>query len=91
MGATYTFILALTLCSIISAASEDEPICESSECPYPEGCEDPLKVEPCKALTPRFFYNVTVRKCQPFNWGGCCANCNNFESAKDCKKKCRGL
>ncbi|XP_037512219.1 kunitz-like toxin PcKuz1 [Rhipicephalus sanguineus] len=89
MGVVCAFIPAVVLLSIIASASEDEPGCGHPTCRYPEGCEDPVKVGPRKALIPRFFYNTTVHECQQYSWGGCSANCNNFENEKDCEKRCR--
>ncbi|KAL1480665.1 hypothetical protein MTO96_050830 [Rhipicephalus appendiculatus] len=88
MGAACAFVYALVLLSIIASDSQGHPSCGSPTCTYPEGCEDPMEVGLCKGYFPRFFYNTTGQKCQSFIWGGCSANCNNFEDEKDCEKSC---
>ena len=43
---------------------------------------------PCRNNMSRFFYNYRTRTCEPFSYGGCRGNANNFGSASDCVKKC---
>ncbi|KAL3209965.1 hypothetical protein MRX96_037511 [Rhipicephalus microplus] len=88
MGAVYAFFTALMLLSIIASTSQAEPSRESPTCTYPQGCEDPVKIGPCRGSFPRFFYNTTAQMCQSYLWGGCSANCNNFENEKNCEKSC---
>jgi hypothetical protein len=45
-------------------------------------------VGPCRALIPRFFFNVESKKCESFFYGGCQGNENNFESEDECKNAC---
>lgn len=51
-------------------------------------CELPQVVGPCEAAIPRFWYNAASRECEPFTYGGCKGNANNFESSAECQAKC---
>ncbi|XP_043242907.1 actinia tenebrosa protease inhibitors-like [Amphibalanus amphitrite] len=53
-----------------------------------EPCRQLLKVGPCEALVPRWYFSAKQGRCLKFNWGGCDPNGNNFESLKDCEKQC---
>lgn len=39
---------------------------------------------PCRAAFPRWMYNMKSQTCQPFIYGGCEGNENNFESFDEC-------
>lgn len=54
-------------------------------------CRLPMKVGPCRAAFPRFFYNVTSGNCSGFVYGGCEANGNHFESQEECEATCSGV
>ncbi|CAF0795267.1 unnamed protein product [Brachionus calyciflorus] len=45
----------------------------------------------CNALLDRFYFNSTSYTCEPFDYGGCGGNSNNFLSEKDCRDKCSGV
>ena len=53
-------------------------------------CEITL-VERIKRLTflCRWFYNKYKDRCEPFSWGGCLGNMNNFNSNSTCENMCR--
>ncbi|XP_074868240.1 uncharacterized protein LOC142022373 [Carettochelys insculpta] len=61
-------------------------------------CQDPVSnfchlgpdVGPCKAWVPRLFYNASSRQCEPFIYGGCQGNKNNFETEEECLWACAG-
>ena len=53
-------------------------------------CYLPVRVGPCRARMPRYFYNKATRKCELFYYGGCLGNQNNFLSLKECNSKCFG-
>ena len=51
-------------------------------------CLEPVKVGPCEARKLRFYYNQENGQCEPFSWGGCKANGNNFQSMSECAARC---
>ncbi|XP_017271611.1 WAP, Kazal, immunoglobulin, Kunitz and NTR domain-containing protein 2 [Kryptolebias marmoratus] len=51
-------------------------------------CGLPTLQGPCKAYEPRWAYSGTSRECQPFIYGGCEGNDNNFESKQTCEETC---
>ncbi|XP_077192224.1 eppin-like isoform X2 [Paroedura picta] len=53
-----------------------------------EFCHLPSVCGNCKAMFSRFFYNVSSRKCEPFVYGGCGGNKNNFETEDECSRTC---
>ncbi|KAH9385005.1 hypothetical protein HPB48_027041 [Haemaphysalis longicornis] len=53
-------------------------------------CQQPPYTGPCKASFRRFYYNVAQGVCQPFLYGGCQSNGNNFETIEQCKQACGG-
>ncbi|XP_069121238.1 uncharacterized protein [Argopecten irradians] len=54
----------------------------------PPFCIPTPKVGDCKALIPKYFYNVTTKKCEIFYWGGCGSLTNLFDSEDLCLSKC---
>lgn len=50
-----------------------------------------MKVGPCRAAFPRWWYNAAAAGCQHFTFGGCKGNRNNFLSEDDCLSACRGV
>nr|XP_020477484.1 kunitz-type protease inhibitor 2-like isoform X1 [Monopterus albus] len=54
-------------------------------------CRQPMKVGPCRAAFPRFYYNVTNQSCSSFIYGGCGGNGNNFVSQEECETNCTGV
>ncbi|CAN7976519.1 unnamed protein product, partial [Ixodes persulcatus] len=54
-------------------------------------CFLPKKVGPCKAGFPRYYFDPNTGKCEPFTYGGCQGNANNFETVKDCLRSCVGM
>ncbi|XP_044073357.1 tissue factor pathway inhibitor a isoform X2 [Siniperca chuatsi] len=43
---------------------------------------------PCKAIKDRFFFSVDTGRCEPFEYGGCGGNANNFETLETCEEMC---
>ena len=52
-------------------------------------CSLPRVTGPCRARIPRYFYNVTTKRCERFIFGGCRGNKNNFRTQNECEKQCR--
>ena len=44
----------------------------------------------CHTFFPSYFYNVTSRSCQMFDYGGCDGNDNRFSTSEECYVACRG-
>lgn len=62
---------------------------------YDEGrlllpCDQPLQPGSCFEIfdSKRFYYNKGKNRCEPFNYGGCFGNENNFETEHECKRTC---
>lgn len=54
-------------------------------------CRAPLKVGPCRAAFRRWSYNAAAGSCEPFVFGGCKPNHNNFLSRDECVSACSGV
>ena len=54
-------------------------------------CQLPSSTGPCRGNFQRWFYDVTMRKCFPFNYGGCRGNENRFFSMEECTDMCSGI
>ncbi|XP_039104445.1 kunitz-type serine protease inhibitor IX-like [Hyaena hyaena] len=46
---------------------------------------------PCQASFNRYFYNPRTSRCEPFVYGGCQGNANNFQSEETCQRVCKAL
>ncbi|CAL9683731.1 unnamed protein product [Knipowitschia caucasica] len=53
-----------------------------------EVCNLPPKTGPCNALFHKLYYNPETQRCEPFIYGGCEGNANNFDSAEACQFVC---
>ncbi|VDP21130.1 unnamed protein product [Soboliphyme baturini] len=51
-------------------------------------CHLPPDAGPCRANILRWFFNVVSRRCQPFFYGGCKGNANNFDDKDTCDSHC---
>jgi len=71
---------------------------EARECKNPDlkfvhrgrcrDCKSPKEIGSCKASIKRWFFNTSEKKCEPFYYGGCGGNNNNYRFEKACKKAC---
>jgi hypothetical protein len=53
-------------------------------------CRLPPDSGPCEAAIDRWFFNAERGVCQPFVYGGCEGNGNNFQSLEACHATCAG-
>lgn len=51
-------------------------------------CGLPKVVGPCEAAIPRFWFNASAGRCEPFVYGGCGGNANNFNDIATCAAAC---
>ena len=61
---------------------------QSYDTDYQPVCSLPQVVGPCRAVIPRYFYNSSSMQCEPFNYGGCGGNSNNFATQAECEQRC---
>ncbi|XP_038144587.1 tissue factor pathway inhibitor 2 isoform X2 [Cyprinodon tularosa] len=54
----------------------------------PQICRLPKEVGHCRALFPRYFFNMATMRCEPFNYGGCGGNSNRFHDLTSCMEYC---
>jgi len=53
-----------------------------------DACSLPRAIGPCKGARPRYYFNPLTKTCEPFTFGGCGGNRNNFVSLQDCSRVC---
>ncbi len=53
-----------------------------------EICSLPSDMGKCRAMIPRYYYNVESEKCEEFIYGGCNGNKNNFNTEELCQEFC---
>lgn len=56
-----------------------------------ERCQQPLRKGVCRALIPRWSYDMASKECKEFKFGGCDGNGNNFGTLRQCQEMCAGL
>ncbi|XP_027743371.1 kunitz-type protease inhibitor 1 isoform X1 [Empidonax traillii] len=54
-------------------------------------CVDLPDTGQCSESIPRWYYNPFSEKCDPFTYGGCGGNNNNFKEEEECMKSCSGI
>ncbi|XP_017277888.1 tissue factor pathway inhibitor 2 isoform X2 [Kryptolebias marmoratus] len=54
----------------------------------PQICRFPKEEGHCRALLPRYFFNMTTMQCEPFSYGGCGGNSNRFQDLASCREYC---
>ncbi|KAM3174677.1 hypothetical protein ACTXT7_010053 [Hymenolepis weldensis] len=53
-------------------------------------CSLPTDPGPCRGEMRRYAHNPSTRRCEPFTYGGCQGNGNNFETEEECIRRCGG-
>ncbi|XP_018562061.1 papilin [Anoplophora glabripennis] len=53
-----------------------------------DACEQPKEEGPCRGQYQRYYYHDESDQCQPFIYGGCKGNNNNFPTIEACSQKC---
>ncbi|XP_055399325.1 trophoblast Kunitz domain protein 1-like [Bubalus kerabau] len=61
---------------------------EENKDSQPAFCLEPKLAGSCKNKTARYFYNAKTGCCEPFVYGGCEGNKNNFNTIDNCLKSC---
>ncbi|NWJ09112.1 SPIT1 inhibitor, partial [Crypturellus undulatus] len=56
-----------------------------------EHCLTPKKVGRCRGSFPRWYYNPSLQQCEPFIFGGCKPNKNNYLREEECKLACKNV
>ncbi|XP_070378510.1 papilin-like isoform X2 [Dermacentor albipictus] len=51
-------------------------------------CNEPKQPGPCAGYFPRFYFDNVTKTCEPFIYGGCQANGNNFYTLEECNNTC---
>ncbi|XP_043923258.1 kunitz-type protease inhibitor 2-like isoform X2 [Protopterus annectens] len=71
-------------------ALSPEPLknAEGDQFDYQESCAAAKVVGPCRASMPRWYFNAETHDCEPFIYGGCQGNKNNYMSKELCMEKC---
>ncbi|XP_028845526.1 WAP, Kazal, immunoglobulin, Kunitz and NTR domain-containing protein 2 [Denticeps clupeoides] len=83
------FTFADGTCSKSRNRFDSYEICMLSCHPEPVApCALPRQQGPCKAYEPRWAFSAAARQCQPFVYGGCGGNENNFETKEACEDAC---
>ncbi|XP_061486740.1 kunitz-type serine protease inhibitor bitisilin-1-like [Rhineura floridana] len=54
----------------------------------PEFCYLPAETGPWRVYVIRFFYNKSSGECEPFFYGSCQGNANNFKTLEECRLTC---
>ena len=48
-----------------------------------------METGPCRGNFSRWHFDKESGECQPFGWGGCKGNENNFLSERECQMRCK--
>ncbi|XP_067682634.1 uncharacterized protein [Haliotis asinina] len=65
-------------------AFEKRPVC----LPIPKACLLPPMIGLCTGKIIRYYFNYRSGLCEPFVYGGCSPNANNFRTMFECQKMC---
>lgn len=51
-------------------------------------CFSEKNIGRCRGAFNRFYFNAETKTCEPFKYGGCMGNGNNFADKKSCEQRC---
>ncbi|ESN96689.1 hypothetical protein HELRODRAFT_153641, partial [Helobdella robusta] len=51
-------------------------------------CSLPAETGPCRNVEEKWYFDVQMQKCLPFQYGGCDGNANNFLTMDECSAAC---
>jgi hypothetical protein len=54
-----------------------------------DACELPADVGECHNYIANWYYDIKIKRCRQFYYGGCGGNENNFRSEQDCEQRCK--
>ncbi|XP_067102639.1 kunitz-type protease inhibitor 2 [Osmerus mordax] len=66
----------------------EQDVHKEGQSDYAERCQAKTEVGPCRASMRRFHYDFATQTCQPFIFGGCSGNSNNYHTEEDCMSSC---
>lgn len=67
------------------------PSCSRSDRFHTAVCSQEAMTGPCRAVMPRWYFDLSKGKCVRFIYGGCGGNRNNFESEDYCMAVCKTM
>ncbi|XP_063243414.1 kunitz-type serine protease inhibitor textilinin-7-like [Bacillus rossius redtenbacheri] len=76
-----TKLCLMLLCCVAMAVYEVEGTGDSC-------CELAADPGPCLSFVGRYHYDFRAQRCEIFDYGGCGGNCNNFQTAYECRSNC---
>uniref|UniRef100_A0A3Q3FY01 Amyloid beta (A4) precursor-like protein 2 n=1 Tax=Labrus bergylta TaxID=56723 RepID=A0A3Q3FY01_9LABR len=62
-----------------------------TSCPLAVVCTLEAETGPCRASMPRWHFDMSLKKCVRFIYGGCAGNRNNFDSEDYCMAVCKPM
>lgn len=77
-----------------TAASSEDPASSKDLLPkmtsddFIELCQASPETGPCRASLRHYYYDSSTGACQPFTYGGCLGNKNNYDTAERCLATC---
>ncbi|KAM6307773.1 kunitz-type protease inhibitor 2 [Podargus strigoides] len=81
-------VVPLPLLLFLATAAASAPRPGPGEAPLLGLCALPQAVGRCRASIPRWWFNGSAGACQPFVYGGCGGNGNNFPGEPECRRSC---
>ncbi|XP_062598219.1 papilin-like [Saccostrea cucullata] len=76
-------------CNTCTCNSNGGVGCTEKACIGQDICSLPKVVGRCRAAFRRWWFNTRTNRCERFIYGGCRGNENNFESRRECERRCR--